>query len=231
MDGTKYTIRQLMRRRRRALPAAVIAAAGEAVLRRLRGFAPYRDARLVVAYVPSDNEIPTAPLIDDGLAAGKRVFLPRLVDRRMTFAEYTAGMVLRAGPFGIPEPTGEPYEVRDQAKVIVLLPLLAWDATGRRLGRGGGHYDRTLREAPGSATLVGLGYAFQQRAALPEDPWDVRVHYVITEQGLVCCRSGETSPVRKEDTTCDDLSVDDSDERRAGRRPGLGARLRETATE
>ena len=137
-----------------------------------------------------------------------------------------AGVVLERGAFGIPMPTGREFVVRAEAPTIVLVPLVAWDATGVRLGRGGGFYDRTLAALAERCCLVGLGYAFQQCLAVPWEPWDVRLDYAVTEHRVVRCRSGDgASPMRKEDTTDNDLCIDDGRQHCSGGRPGVADRL------
>ncbi len=196
MDGTKAEIRHWMRRRRRALGPSALRMAECGVGVQLQGFGAYRDASVVLLYVAVDNEVPTAALMQRAFADGKRVLLPRMVDGRMAFAEHREGMLLRRGALGIPEPSGEPLEVSKLARAVAFIPLLAWDDSGGRLGRGGAHYDRALREAPRSMCLVGLGYAFQQCTRLPRDWWDLRLEYVVTERAVVpCCNSGEALPL------------------------------------
>jgi 5-formyltetrahydrofolate cyclo-ligase len=70
---------------------------------------------------------------------------------------------------------------------VAFLPVVAWDAPGGRLGRGGGFYDRLFTRLPRAITRVGLAYEFQEYPDLPRDPWDVCLDYVITERRLVRC--------------------------------------------
>ncbi len=226
MNGTKHAIRQSMRRRRDAVSPDEAAAAGRAVLAWTDTAAPYRAAAVVLAYVASDGEVPTAALIERAWAAGKRVYLPRVEGPSMEFAEHRPGAPLVPGRFGIPVPIGEKLALRDEARAIAFVPLVAFDETGTRLGRGGGFYDRSLGDLAGRVCPVGLGYAFQQCPVVPGDPWDVRLEYVVTERGAVHCRSGDnSSPVRKEDTTCNGLPIDDGRQSRRGRGTGLRAGL------
>jgi 5-formyltetrahydrofolate cyclo-ligase len=226
MDGTKREIRQEMRRRRQALSAADERAAETAVVGYVADLAPDGDQALLIAYVAIDHEVPTGALIASALAAGKRVYLPRFVGGTMWFAEYRHGSDLRPGAFGIPEPLGAQLEERDVAAATAVVPLLAWDASGSRVGRGGGHYDRAFGGPVRPACLIGLGYAFQQCAVLPQDPWDLRLDWVVTEQGaLRCWRGDDSSPSRREDATRNDIPHDGGGHRRAGRWAGLAGGL------
>jgi 5-formyltetrahydrofolate cyclo-ligase len=231
MDGTKRVIRQEMRRRRLALSAAERAAAELAVARYVADLAAFRDHGALIAYVATDHEVPTGGLIAAAFAAGKRVYLPRLSGETMCFAEHRRGADLRPGAFGILEPIGDQLEERDVADTTAVVPLLAWDASGSRVGRGGGHYDRAFGGTTRPACLVGLGYTFQQCSALPQDPWDLRLDWVVTERGAVrCWRGGDSSPSRKEGVTRNDIPGDGGGHHRAGRRAGLGGRLSPAST-
>jgi 5-formyltetrahydrofolate cyclo-ligase len=223
MDGTKREIRQEMRRRRRALSAAQRSAMGRAVARHVVGLRGFRDAGRVIGYVATDNEVPTEPILAAAHRAGKKVYLPRVSEGTMYFAEYERGAGLRSGALGIPEPLGAQLEERDVADAFVVVPLLAWDSSGSRVGRGGGHYDRAFGGLTRPACLVGLGYTFQQRAALPRDAWDLQLDWVVTERGaLRCWCGGESPPSGKEGAQANVVSSNLADRHRARRRAGLG---------
>jgi 5-formyltetrahydrofolate cyclo-ligase len=226
MDGTKRAIRQEMRRRRRALAVADLSAAERAVVTHLGSVEAFHLSPTVLAYVATDHEVPTGELMEAAFAAGKRVYLPRLVGETMTFAEHRRRADLRPGAHGILEPLGDPLEERDMAASVAFVPLLAWDASGSRVGRGGGHYDRAFAGPARPRCLVGLGYSFQQCAALPRDPWDLRLDWVVSERGATCCWRGEDpSPSRKEGASHNGISGHGAGRRRAGRTAGLSGGL------
>jgi 5-formyltetrahydrofolate cyclo-ligase len=105
-------------------------------------------------------------------------------DRQLQFAPWRPGEALVANRFGIPEPA-EAQPLPAEAMALIVLPLVGFDATGQRLGMGGGWYDRSLafrrdRTAP-PPWLVGVGFALQQIDALPVEPWDVPLDAVCTE--------------------------------------------------
>jgi 5-formyltetrahydrofolate cyclo-ligase len=232
MDGTKREIRQEMRRRRRALSAVDLTTAEQAVAAHGAALDAFRAAAIVIAYVSVDHEVPTGALIAAAFAAGKRVYLPGLAGTTMRFAEHRPGADLRPGARGIPEPLGDEIAVDDLSSAIALVPLLAWDESGSRVGRGGGHYDRTVAGSHRPRCLVGLGYTFQQCVALPRDPWDLQLDWVVTERGAVrCWRGDDPSPFRKEDEQHhDDLSRDGAGRRRAGNWAGLAGGLHPAPT-
>jgi 5-formyltetrahydrofolate cyclo-ligase len=231
MDGSKATIRQEMRRRRRALSAVERDAVERAVVAHVVGLDAFRDCRSILAYVATDAEVPTGALIEAAFAAGKRVYLPRLVGETLSFAEHRRGAALRPGARGIPEPLGDDLEERDGVAALACVPLLAWDESGSRVGRGGGHYDRACGGPARPACLVGLGYTFQRCAVLPRDPWDLRLDWVVTERGAVRCWRGDVrSPSRKEGARGNDISGDGAGHHRAGRRAGLAGGLPPAST-
>src|SRR5262245_16117163 len=162
MDSTKDAIRRAARRRRRALPHAFMEQAEQVIVDRIQAFAPFNQADAVLAYVATDGEVPTARLLRAAAEAGKRLYLPRVDADQMWFAEYRYPHPLRTGRFGIPEPDGEPLVPSAHAALVAFVPLLAWDASGNRLGRGAGFYDRTLRSMRNDLCAVGLAYAWQQ---------------------------------------------------------------------
>ena len=221
MDETKAAIRHAMRRRRRALTPTEMAAAGAAVADAVLALAPVRDASLLLAYVDTDSEIPTDALIASALASGKRVFLPRLDGERMVFAEHRLGAALRPGAYGILAPQGDPGEPGLLATAAAVLPLLAWDDAGGRIGRGGGHYDRAFAGPARPQCLIGLAYAFQHLPRVPHDPWDVRLDCVVSEHGVVECRTGDfRSPNSEEVQSNHGIPGDDRRQPGARGRPG-----------
>jgi len=185
MSGEKIAIRRSLRDQRTRLSGDIVAAAGQGVLAGLRSLAVYHRARSVVCYLATDNEVPTDRIVADVVASDRTLFVPRM-DHRPLLAEWCPGDPLERGPGGVSQPlvsaVGEPVR-----PIILLLPLVAWDASGTRLGRGGGFYDRLCAGAYADEPRVGLAYEFQRVATLPRDPWDVRLHYVITERRVVRC--------------------------------------------
>lgn len=135
----------------------------------------------VAAYWPKDQEIDPRPLILEALSQGKRCFLPVLdpLNRKpLLFVEYKAGDPLFPNRFNILEPDPKTREcIPAWALDLVLVPLLAFDKKGHRLGKGLGHYDASfnflhLNFRPKSPRLIGLGFEFQEIDTIPQDSWD-----------------------------------------------------------
>jgi 5-formyltetrahydrofolate cyclo-ligase len=160
------------------------AAACDAVLR-LPSFA---GARHLVAYAAIENEVDPVVIVERALEAGKAVYFPRDGGGRLEFVAAPAA-ALRARERQIPvPPDGPPLPPRTES-VLFLVPGVAFDEIGGRLGRGRGWYDRALARHAGGLR-VGLAYDFQVVPRLPEAAWDVRMHAVVTEARLVGDLSG-----------------------------------------
>lgn len=141
----------------------------------------------VCAYIPSGGEPGGLELLDDARAAGLRVLVPVTGEPGpLAWAEYTGPRDLRPGRYGLLEPRGPRLDASAVADAaVILVPALAADRRGVRLGRGGGYYDRTLPLASPDAVLVCLVRDEELVDRLPEDPHDVRVGAVLTPSGGV----------------------------------------------
>jgi 5-formyltetrahydrofolate cyclo-ligase len=143
-------------------------------------------ARIVAGYHPLKDEISPYPILER-LGAGQRAALPWFLDRdaRMLFREAPA---IEAGPWGVlqPAPEAEPL-----APDVVLVPLVAADRHGTRIGHGKGHYDRALKHLREGGTVftIGLGWESQiSEAPIPPDPWDVPLDAIATPGEWIDCR-------------------------------------------
>ncbi len=134
--------------------------------------------RMLMAYWPLNDEVDVRQLLDDLVAQGVTVLLPRVVsETAMELRCYTGRTDLAVGAFGIMEPVGEVFV--DYAAIdIALVPGMAFDAQGRRLGRGRGYYDRFLAALP-SIYKIGVCFDFQKVEEVPSDEHDVAVDSVV----------------------------------------------------
>lgn len=173
----KAEARRVAAARRQGLDPA---AAGAALARHfLTGFA-LAPALPVSGFWPMGDEIDIRPLLTALADRGHPIGLP-VTGRRGTpliFRLWRPGDPLTPGRFGTSHPDGP-----EMIPALLLMPLLAFDSEGRRLGYGGGFYDRTLAALPG-ATRVGCAFAAQEMALVPTGPFDQKLHAVATEDGL-----------------------------------------------
>ena len=161
----------------------MVEAAGRAVRALLCGFPRYATARSVIGYIADENEVPTATLLEDAARDGRTVYLPLTAGG---LVRWRPGDGLSVGRGGVREPARATPE-DPETPAVALLPVVAWDRYGVRLGRGGGFYDRLFAALTRGITRVGLAYEFQECSELPRDPWDVSLDFVITERRMVRC--------------------------------------------
>ena len=257
---SKAALRGEMLLRRSALPEDEIAARSEKIAGEVMSLAAWRQAANVLAYCAVRGEADPAPLVRAAWAAGKRVYLPRVMGKEMIFLPYLPDMPLVRSRFGIPEPAlpegvtagaaapdsdektmsltmeccgiSEPADgkmwpegtggclrdaeacgasypaggkmwpqgtggcLRDaggrgasypaEADTLVIVPGAAFSRNGRRIGYGGGYYDRFFADPDrrGRCILVGIGYDFQILDELPAEAHDVRLDYLAGEVGV-----------------------------------------------
>jgi 5-formyltetrahydrofolate cyclo-ligase len=152
----------------------------------------FAEASRIAGYWACDGELDPTPALEQGWAANRQVYLPVLAEGSLLyFAPYQPGAPLRRNRFQIPEPEVAPAEFLSPSQLdLVLVPVVAFDAAGTRLGMGGGFYDRSfafLRDEPRGGhrpRLLGLAYEFQKVAELIRQSWDVPLDAVMTEAAL-----------------------------------------------
>jgi 5-formyltetrahydrofolate cyclo-ligase len=185
----KLHLRREMIARRDALPPDTRSAAAEAIAARPFPLSSLAGA-IVSGFMPMKSEINPLPLMKKLADAGVQLALP-VTGRRgqpLTMRAWTWGEPLASGVWGIREPRSEAPQVEPD---ILLVPLLAFDRAGRRLGYGGGYYDLTLAQLRSrkAVTAVGLAFAVQEIASVPTTPRDAALDLVLTEHEVVDLRS------------------------------------------
>jgi len=188
-------LRRRFRRARRSLSAAEQRQHGEAVARQLLNAGLLRSARTLGAYVAADGELDPQPLLERLAGRNRVLALPVLVGAapgqsswggRMLFWRHRPGEPLKANRFALHEPVSARGHVPLPGIDVLLVPLVAFDDEGNRLGMGGGYYDRALGALPPRLRprLIGLAHECQRLARpLTPCPWDVKLDAVVTETG------------------------------------------------
>lgn len=182
-------IRRAMRTQRRVLSASQRTQYAFDLLRNLRTQVWYLRAQCIAAYLSSDGEINLAPVMLDARNRNKVTTLPRVGEQRgkMQFIPWQPGAPLVENRYAILEPPAG--KVRPLfAHSIILMPLVAFDAQGNRIGMGGGYYDRLLNSAALKGQrplLVGVGYDFQELESIEPESWDVPLDAVVTNREVI----------------------------------------------
>ena len=180
----KAAMRDAAQERRQATHAAA-EGAGQAARDHFLAAGLHDGASVVSAYRRIRSELDPGPLMLALVERGRRVCVPVIQGKALPlrFREWTPATRMQPGPFGAQVPSEGDWLEPD----LLLVPLLAWDAAGRRLGYGGGFYDRTLAglRAAKSVRAIGFAYAAQQVDEVPADETDQRLDAVLTETGLV----------------------------------------------
>ena len=190
----KQDLRRQLRRRRRCTGGLKQRLAAHAAARRLIALPEVRRARHIAVFLATDGELDPAPFARLAHTRGAQIYLPALAhgpEQPLHFMPWHPGRTpLARNRFGILEPRPEPHRrlPRRQLDVIVV-PLVAFDARGFRLGMGGGFYDRSLafirRGWRGRRPrLIAAAYDFQRVAELPTRHWDVPLDIVVTERKI-----------------------------------------------
>lgn len=182
----KAALREAVLRRRAALPEQERASLSRRILAEVLDLPSYRLSNVVLAYASFGAELRTDEYLRRVLDDGKTLLLPRVEPGglRLYGVRDVVGDLV-PGTWGIREPAPERCTRADPGTVdFALVPGVAFDLAGRRLGYGGGYYDRLLAEGPvGRASLVSGAFEVQIVEEVPADPHDVPVDVVITEQG------------------------------------------------
>lgn len=187
---SKEFLREQFKKVRSQVPPDLAEAAALGVWAVLSKRPEFDSARNVGAFFSVGTEINTYPILEGVLKEGKKLYLPRLIkdQSRFDFIPVENFEHLAAGAFGIQEPVGG-HPVDPALLDLVLVPGLAFDPRGHRLGFGLGYYDRVLPKLNPAALSIGIGYAFQIVEMLPNDPHDVPMKALLTEKDFRPCQS------------------------------------------
>lgn len=176
---SKSELRASVRQRKAALPPQEIQRRSRLLCRRVLQSEAYQTCRTIYGYLPFNQEVDLHMLLQQALADGKQVALPKCIGTEMKFILLSDLSQVHPSAFGAPEPTvAEPEACDDTALVIV--PGLVFDRHGHRIGYGGGYYDRFLAREPHHPTIA-LCYDFQLTDTLPAEAHDIPVDRVFAE--------------------------------------------------
>ena len=183
----KAEIRKSILQTRNAMTREEIAAASLAIMKRLIDLEAIRRASTLMVYLAFGSEVHTDDLIRWGWGEGKRIVVPLCCPetRELMPCRIDGFDELESGHYGIREPKVSPLQPVSQREIdAVVVPAVAFDRRGYRVGYGGGYYDRFLPGCP-QAAKIGAAFARQIIAAIPADPYDVTVDRIVTEKGVI----------------------------------------------
>ncbi len=173
----KAALRKEIREKKRAMTSLQIEKASQDLARQFLATTYYQRAKTLYGYLPYNQEVRTEPILLRALQDGKKVAVPKVYGDTMRFIYIDDLSGIEKGYAGIPEPVADGPVAEDET-ALVLMPGLAFDKEGHRIGYGGGFYDKFLSSQPGHPT-VALCYDFQMLPKLETEEFDVPVDLVL----------------------------------------------------
>ena len=173
----KKELRRTIRERKRSMTEAEIREKSEALAKLFLDSTEYRSARSIYGYLPYNQEVRTVPMLEQALLDGKRVAVPKCYGEEMRFIWMDDLSKVEKGYAGIPEPVAD-GPVADDETALVLMPGMAFDREGHRIGYGGGFYDKFLAREQNHPKLA-LCYDFQMVDHLETEEFDIPVDKVL----------------------------------------------------
>ena len=182
----KRSLRQQILARRRALSHDQWLASSRMAQRQLIALEEFSRATCIALYAPAHNETDTAGILEAAFAAGKRVLYPAVCGERMVFRQVEGLHHLAEGSFGILEPCPTGIDHHADEPDLIVVPGVAFDQNGHRIGYGKGFYDRFLLHPGRKAHLVGLCHDFQLiDGAIPAEEHDIRMELIVTDRRVI----------------------------------------------
>jgi 5-formyltetrahydrofolate cyclo-ligase len=188
----KKQIRSRMLYHRRQTSPEEILAKSRDIRKHLESMEEYQQAQRIVFYVSLPKEVDTHEIIQATLKKGKQVAVP-VTDRwgrNLVLSELKDFKAeLARSTYGVLEPKPQFYRYFEVKNIdLVIMPGVAFDRRGHRLGFGGGYYDSFLKKVPATVPRIALAFDFQIMEELPRDIWDKKVHQIITEKEIILCK-------------------------------------------
>lgn len=181
----KKSLRSDLLARRRAIDHTLWHDASTLAQLRLISLEAFQRAACIALYAPIQQEIDTGLLFSKARSEGKRVLYPLVCGTTLQFREVNAPEQCTPGAFGILEPCrlGEDHTL--ETADLIVVPGVAFDLQGHRIGFGKGYYDRCLSQLPQHGTLVGLCHDFQLLEQIPAERHDIRMQHIVTDKRLI----------------------------------------------
>jgi len=151
-----------------------------------------KDHTTILIYASKHPEVETRNLIAQLIATGKRVVVPIIEKetRSLRLSYLVNPATLVKSTFNVPEPVGNEIPARPKDIEVAIIPMIAFDAKGSRLGYGAGYYDRFLKKNP-HIIKIGISFSCQEEVFIPSDSNDIQMDYIVTERGVITCHSSK----------------------------------------
>jgi 5-formyltetrahydrofolate cyclo-ligase len=185
---TKAELRRHLLAQRAMLTPADIEQHSTVIAAYLCTLPAFRVSHTIMVYMALPQEVQTMPIITQARQLQKRVAVPVIRGQDLiAVALSKTTRQLQRGRFGILEPCGTPCVIHPQEIGCIVVPGIAFDTRGGRLGFGKGYYDRFLRQLPATTYRCGLAFGIQIVPCVPQAPHDICMHGIVTEQGCIPC--------------------------------------------
>jgi 5-formyltetrahydrofolate cyclo-ligase len=182
----KRSLRRSMLAHRKSLSPEELRSASLIVQKTFLDTDNFRRARSILVYSPINHEVDTELIVRCALDSGKKIAFPTVVGEELFFCEVKDLSSLKKGKFGIMEPCATGNVVIPENADVLVVPGVAFDLNGHRIGYGKGYYDKTLHRLEGHGKLVGLCYDFQLVDEILAEAHDIKMDLIITEKRVVC---------------------------------------------
>ncbi len=187
----KKTIREDILRKRDSIDPEIRLKKDNMIMDKVLSSPDFEKANTILYFASFRSEVATLPHIEEALKRGKRIVLPKVdnIERRLILYEILDTKEIKPGFMGIPEPEAVPERQRDINDVdLVIMPGVAFDPDGNRLGYGAGYYDKLLAGLKRDIPLIAIAYEEQIVNALPSEDHDVRVNKIVTDKRVIQVR-------------------------------------------
>lgn len=185
----KAQIRKELLSKRDNIPPEVRRSKNRMIRERLLSLDEFRDAGIIFFFASFRTEVDTSEMIKSSLLSGKRVILPKVDKDRHELLLYEIRDFgeLAPGYMGIPEPPFQERRMSINDADIVIIPGAGFDASGNRIGYGGGYYDRLLSGLQKQSPVIAPAYEEQVVDSITSEPHDIRVQMIVTDRRLIRC--------------------------------------------
>lgn len=196
MNGKKEK-KELLRKRTKGFLSkytlSILKEKSKLIQPRLLSLGEYKNSSLVMFYLSIDREVYTYDMVREALAEKKEIAVPLILESQniMLPCKISDLKDLQPGPWDIPQPIKEKIQNASISSIdLIIVPGIAFDRKGNRLGRGKGFYDRFLHLIGPETVKIGLAFSSQIVEQIPTEEYDVAVNKIVTEEGIIECKNG-----------------------------------------